>query len=173
MTVRRLVVVLGISGLACVGPGAGQVHGQLSDPCRVRCALTLGFSSAALATGTVTAVGRLKGGYSTTGQALAIWGLGFAAGAGAGIAFEGDGERQRRAIYASALGAAGGALAGLALESLIGESDTASRFAATLIGGAVGVVAGGAIGALTREVGGGASPALTFVGPTLSLPVGW
>lgn len=167
------MVVLGISGLAWVGPGAGQARGQLSEPCRVRCALTLGVSSTALATGTMTAVGRLKGGYSTTGQAIATWSLGFAAGAGAAIALGGDGERQRRAIYASALGAAGGALAGLAIESLMGESDTASRFSATLIGGAGGVVVGGAIGALTRDDAGGVSPALTLVGPTLSLPVGW
>lgn len=170
---RRLLLVLGMSGLAWVGPAADRAHGQLSEPCRLRCALTLGVSSTALATGTMTAVGRLKGGYSTTGQAIATWSLAFAAGAGAGIALGGDGERQRRTIYASALGAAGGALAGLALESLIGESDTASRFAATLIGAAVGVVAGGAIGALTRDAPGGASPAPTFVGPTLSLPVGW
>lgn len=173
MTARTRLLTVGISVLAWAGPGSAEARAQLSGPCQVRCALALGASSGALATGTMTVVGRLKGGYSTTGQAITSWTAGFVAAAGAGMALAGDGERQRRAIYGSALGAAGGALAGLALESMIGESDTASRFAAALIGSGLGVVAGGTIGALTHDGAGQPSASLTLVGPTLSLPWGW
>lgn len=151
---------------------ADVVEAQLSDPCEVACAATLGASSFVFAMGTMAAIGRLEGGYTTkTGPAVTFAGA-YLALVGAGFALAGNGDRQRRAVYGSAIGAAGGAVAGFAAESLIGESDTASRFAATLVGGALGVVAGGIVGASTYDGVGGQSPTFTFVSPPLSIPFG-
>ncbi len=149
---------------------ADNVEGQLSDPCEIACAATLGASSFVFAMGTMAVVGRLEGGYTTkTGPAVTFAGA-FVASVGTGLALSGNGDRQRRAVYGSAIGAAGGALAGLVAESLIGESDTASRFAATLVGGALGVVAGGIVGASTYDGVAGQRPTFTVVSPPLPIP---
>lgn len=130
--------------------GPRPVSGQFSDPCAVTCGLTLGVVSFAFATGASTAVGRAKGGYTTTRQGIVTWSVGFLSAAGAGMALSGNGARQERAVYGAALGALGGSVAGLLVESL-GDSNSTTRLAATLIGGAVGVVAGGVIGAATLD----------------------
>lgn len=156
----------------CLLAASTDAGAQLSDPCRVECALVLGASSVAFAQGAATVVGRAKGGYSTRLQAITVWSAGFLVAAGAGIGLHGDGERQRRAVYASGVGALAGGLAGLALESLVGERDTASRFAATLIGAAAGVVTGGVIGAIGHDGDPDAAPAPTIVTPILSIPLG-
>lgn len=153
--------------------GATEARAQFAEPCDVGCALTLGLSSGIFATGVTAAVGRLEGGYTTKAGVIVTWSAGFAVATGAGIALQGDGGRQRRAIYGSAIGAAGGALTGLALESLVGESTEATRWAATLIGSAVGVLAGGIVGAAGYDGPEAAGPTFTLVGPTLSLPVGF
>lgn len=173
MTTRRRLLTVSVAALVWLGPGGAEALAQFSDPCEVRCALVLGGSSAAFGTGVMIAVGRLNGGYSTTGEGITTWSIGFAAAAAAGMALAGDGERQRRAIHGSALGAVGGAVAALAVESLVGDGDSASRFAATLVGAALGVAAGGAVAAATHGGDGSAgAPTLTFVGPAFSLPFG-
>jgi hypothetical protein len=145
---------------------------QLTDPCSLACGLTLGASSFVFATGTATAVGRLQGGFSTQTPAIVSWGTGFVVAAGAGLALHGNGNRQRRAVYGSALGAAAGALAGLATRSLVGESSAAERVAATLVGAAVGVVAGGTAGALSYDDPTAPGTSLAVIGPSFSIPVG-
>ena len=147
-----------------------NIEAQLSDPCEAACAATLGATSFVFAMGTMSAIGRMEGGYTTkTGPAVTFTGA-YLASAGAAFALSGNGERQRRAVYGSAIGAMGGAVAGLAAESLFGESDTASRFAATLVGGALGVVAGGIVGASTYDGVGSQRPIFTFVSPPLPIP---
>lgn len=138
--------------------------GQFAEPCAVTCGLTLGAVSFVFATGASTAVGRAKGGYTTTRQGITTWSVGFLASAGAGMALSGNGARQERAVYGAALGAVGGSVAGLLVESL-GESTGATRLAAALIGAAVGVVAGGVVGAATLDASGddGIDPALVSV----------
>lgn len=158
-------------GVALVASPSG-VRGQLTDPCSLGCGLTLGVSSVVFATGTTAAVGRLTGGFSTRNQAILWWSAGFVTAAGAGVALHGDGDRQRRAVYASALGAATGALAGLAVRSVTGESSTAQRVAATLVGAGVGVAVGGAVGALSYEDPTTPGAAFTFVGPRWTIPLG-
>ncbi|MDX1495789.1 MAG: hypothetical protein R3253_17090, partial [Longimicrobiales bacterium] len=130
-------------------------------------------TSGVFATGVTTAVGRLEGGYTTKPGVIVTWSAGFVVAAGAGLALHGDGGRQRRAVYGSAIGAVGGALAGLAVESLVGESTEATRWAASLIGGGVGVLAGGIIGAAGYEGPATPGPTFTLVGPRLSLPLSW
>lgn len=149
-----------------------DARGQLTDPCSLGCGLTLGASSFVFATGTTAAVGRLQGGFSTKEQAILWWSAGFVTAAGTGIALHGDGGRQRRAVYASALGAATGALAGLAARSLVGESSTAERVAATLVGAAVGVAGGGVVGALSYEDPAAPAAGLLVVSPTFTIRVG-
>lgn len=149
-----------------------DARGQLTDPCSLGCGLTLGAASVVFATGTTAALGRLQGGFSTKEQAILWWSAGFVTAAGAGIGLQGDGGRQRRAVYASALGAATGALAGLAARSLVGESSTAERVAATLVGAAVGVAAGGVVGALSYEDPTAPAAGFLVVGPTFTIPVG-
>lgn len=162
-----------IAASAWLGPWAVDGRAQFTEPCEAGCALVLGASSFVFATGTMTVVGRLEGGYSTIGQAITSWSLGFAAAVASGIALGGDGERQRRAIYAGGVGALGGAVAGLAVGSLVHESDSATRFAGALVGAALGVAAGGAIGALTHDGTAGRAPSFAFLGPTFSVPFGF
>ena len=146
-------------------PGATEARGQLTEPCGVACALVLGASSATFATGTMTAAGRLRGGFSTTGQAITSWSAGFLLSAGAGLALHGDGGRQRRAVYASGLGALGGAALGVALEAALGESTGTTRWAAALVGAAVGVAVGGALGAVSWEGPTGSAPSFQMAMP--------
>lgn len=161
-----------VAALALLLASGDEARGQLTGPCQAACAATLGASSFVFAMGTMASVGRLEGGYTTkTGPALTFAGA-FLASAGAGVALQGDGDRQRRAVYGSALGAAGGALAGLLAESLIGEHDSASRWAATLVGGALGVIAGGIVGATTHDGGGGGDSATTSAAFSVRVPAG-
>ncbi|MDX1646053.1 MAG: hypothetical protein R3304_02820 [Longimicrobiales bacterium] len=153
------------------GPGIGTAEGQLTAPCRIRCGIVLGAASFSFATGTTTAVGRLNGGFSRTTPAIALWSTSFAVSLRAGLALHEDGSRQRRAIYAAGLGAVGGALLAFTAESLMGERSSASRWAATLVGAALGVAVGGAAGMLSHDEGPSASPALSISGPLLSLPL--
>ena len=146
-------------------PGATEVRGQLAEPCGVACALVLGASSATFATGTMTAVGRLRGGFSTTGQAITSWSAGFLLSAGAGLALHDDGGRQRRAVYASGLGAVGGAALGVALEAALGRSTATTRWAAALLGAAVGVAVGGAVGAVSWDAPAGSAPSFQMTVP--------
>jgi hypothetical protein len=101
------------------------------------------------ATGTVAALGRLTGGLSTTGQAVGTWGASFALVVGGGVALSGNGERQERAVYAAGIGSGVGAALGLALAAATDASDGSRLLASTLIGAAVGVLAGGVYGALS------------------------
>ena len=145
-------------------------EGQFSDPCGAGCALVLGASSIVFATGTMTAVGRLEGGFSTRRSGVVSWSAGFLAATGAGLGLQGNGARQRRAVYGAGLGGVGGALLGLATGSVLGESTAANRWAATLIGAALGVAAGGIIGATGYDAPQGAAPALTLVAPSIRTP---
>jgi len=114
------------------------------------------------------------GGYSNPRQGIIAWGSGFVVAAGAGMALSSDGERQQRAIRAAGIGALGGALAGLAVESIFGESTNATRIAATLIGAGLGVAVGGAVGAVTYEQ---PDPALAgsaaWLAPVFSIRIGF
>jgi len=91
------------------------------------------------------------GGFSNPRQGIIAWASGFVAATGGGMLLSGNGDRQQRAVYGAGLGALGGALAGLTAESLFGQSTSATRLAATLIGAGLGVAIGGTIGAMTHE----------------------
>jgi hypothetical protein len=133
---------------------ASTPHGasaQLTDPCGAGCGVLLGASAVSFAIGTSVAVGRSVGGFQTMAASRTVWATSFTAVMAGGVALSGDGHRQQRAVRGSALGAVGGALAGLAVESLTEDSTPTTRFAAALIGAAAGVLVGGAIGALTHE----------------------
>lgn len=152
-----------------------EARAQLSDPCQIKCAVVLGAASFAVALGTTVSVGRLRGGHSTARQGGVYWTVGLAVGLGAGIALSGNGERQRRAVYAAGIGTLAGSLAGLAVESLSGESSGPRRLAATLIGAAVGALAAGAYGAISYEGPGvGASgPATAYMSPRVVFSFGF
>lgn len=155
--------------LLCLGGGGHEaVSAQISDPCGVACTVVLSASSFTFATGTMVAVGRARGGYSTTDQAIIAWTAGFLTAAVSGVALRGNGERQRRAAYASGLGALGGAVAGVAVESLVDGGTPSRRWAAALVGAAAGVAVGGAIGAVTYE--GPDAPTPSF---SVSVPFGF
>jgi len=157
-----------------VGSVPSEGAAQFSDPCSVECAVVLGATSFAFASGTAAAVGRLKGGFSTARQGMVAWGSGFAFAAGAGIALSGNGARQEHAVYLAGLGALSGSLVALASESLIGDSTSEQRLAATLVGAAVGALVGGAYGALTwEEEAASGTPTNAIVSPVFSIPVGF
>lgn len=160
------------AALVALATATDEARAQFSEPCEAVCAATLGASSFVFAMGTMAVVGRLEGGYTTKTGPAVTFASAFLASVGTGIALNSNGDRQRRAIYGSALGAAGGAAVGLAAESLMGENTEAGRWAATLIGGALGVVAGGIVGAATYDGGPAAEPTLTFVGPPIALSLG-
>lgn len=124
---------------------------QFSHPCDWVCGATLALDSYVVASGAAAAAGRSMGGFSRVSQGLISWGSGFAMTTAAGVALQGNGDRQRRAIYGGALGGAAGGLIGLALESAIGESTYATRLSSSLIGAGLGVLAGGLIGAVTLD----------------------
>lgn len=166
---RLVVVTLAMLAALTARPATAQ----LTDPCRTACALTLGASSFVFATGTMTAVGRLHGGYSTRRGAIAAWSVGFVAAGVAGVALQGNGERQRDAVYGSALGAAGGAALGLVAGSLVGEATATTRWVGTLIGAAVGVVAGGFVGAAGHAEVRETATALTLVSPPIPVSFGF
>lgn len=131
-----------------------RASAQFASPCEVGCALTLAGTSAVVATGVSVWWGHLTGGISTEGEAYAVWGTSFALFAGSGVALSGSGERQRRAVYASAAGVAAGSLVGLAIGSMIGADpydEGAWRFASVLVGAAAGAWIGGIAGALTHD----------------------
>ncbi|NNF13709.1 MAG: hypothetical protein HKN72_10810 [Gemmatimonadetes bacterium] len=170
MIVHRPLLWVGVA-LTLLFAGGEEARAQFTEPCQAACALTLGASSFVFAMGTMATVGRMEGGYTTkTGPAI-TFAVAFFAASGAGLALNGNGDRQRRTIYGSALGAAGGALVGLAAESLIGEHDAASRWAATLVGGAIGVIAGGLLGTTLDGVT-ARRPELTVVIPPIAFPTG-
>jgi hypothetical protein len=82
---------------------------------------------------------------------MVVWGATFTAVAGGGIVLSGNGARQQRAIYAAGIGTAAGALAGLAFEAARTGGDRPRVLAGTLIGATVGAIAGGVYGALTHD----------------------
>ena len=124
---------------------------QFSEPCQVACALVLGLTGITVATGSVVAVARQNGGFSTQSGALRVWWSGFGLAVGAGVALSVNGERQARAVYAAGIGAVAGSLVGLSIESLRAESDGARKLSATLIGAAAGAVVAGVYGALSHS----------------------
>jgi FtsH-binding integral membrane protein len=148
---RRLGV--GAVAIVCSTIGPRESAAQFTEPCAAACALTLGATAAAAATGTAVAVGRLSGGFSHTTPGALAWGAGFAVVVGAGIALQGEGARQERAVYAAAIGAAAVSLTSLGVAALNGGSDGAGLLASGLIGAAVGALAGGLYGALSHESG--------------------
>lgn len=137
--------------IAVVFATPSRVDAQFSEPCGVGCAATLLLDSYVVASGTAVVVGRSMGGFSRTSQGVISWSSGFALTAATGVALQGDGDRQRRAIYGGAIGGAAGGLIGLALEAAIGGGTNADRLASTLIGAGLGVVVGGLIGAVTLD----------------------
>jgi hypothetical protein len=156
LTARAVALVAAL----VVGAPAKPASAQFSDPCQVRCALVLGASAYTIAIGTVVGYGRATRGYSTRDVPLAIWGTTFAVVVVGGMALSGNGERQERAVYASGIGALGGALVGLALGPAFGEGDRSSKLAAVLVGAAAGAVVSGVYGALSYGEGAaGARPA--------------
>lgn len=142
--------------------------GQVTDPCDAWCGALLGANAFTFAMGTSVAVGRAAGGFHTVTAGGITWAASFGAVLAAGAGLSGDGHRQRRAVRGAALGAAGGALAGLAIESISGSTAT-TRFAATLVGAAAGVVVGGVVGALTHE--GQASRGNPVAAPAFSVSI--
>lgn len=135
-------------------PADASAAAALSPPsqaadCKVACGLVLGLSSFTVATGTVVTWGRVTGGISTRSQGTAIWTVSFGASLAAGAALYG--EHRERAVFASGIGVVAGALVGFTLESLVGSNEPSTKLAATLIGAAVGAVAGGVYGALSYE----------------------
>ena len=138
-----------LAGLVLLNPK--PVEAQFSHPCDWVCGATLALDSYVVASGTAAAAGRSMGGFSRVSQGLISWGSGFVLTTATGVALQGNGDRQRRAIYGGALGGAAGGLIGLALESAIGESTNATRLSSSLIGAGLGVLAGGLIGAITLD----------------------
>jgi hypothetical protein len=153
--------------IVCAAFGPRNAAAQFSDPCRAACKVTLGATGVVAATGTIVAVGRLSGGFATTSQAAWVGGAGLVAVLGAGVALRENGERQERAIYAAAIGAAAGSLASFGIAALTDDSNGARMLAASLIGATAGTVLGGVYGALTHDDGsaGGSVPLFS-----LSLP---
>lgn len=141
-----LLLALGILAIT-----ARESHAQFSDPCGTGCAAVLVGNSYVFASGTAAAVGRAMGGFSTSRQGIVAWSSGFVMSAVAGVSLSGNGGRQRRAIYAAGVGAVGGGLAGLVLESALGEDTKATRLAATMIGAGLGVALGGIWGAASYD----------------------
>ena len=164
-SITRVVAITSLA-LLVLTPGNGEA--QLSDPCGVECGLVLGATSFVFASGVATAIGRMNGGFTTTGSGIVSWTGGFVVALGGGIALAGNGARQERAIYSAGLGAAAGSLLGLATDALTGESTTASRWAATLVGAAAGALGFGVYGALTWEEENLPVPMASF-----SIPVGF
>lgn len=150
-----------------------ETRAQLSDPCQITCGAVLGATSLVVATGSMVLVGRLRGGYSTPREGVAIWTVGLGVGVGAGLALLGNGERQQRAVYAAGIGTVAGSLVGLAVESLGKDSGGATRLAATLIGAAAGALVGGAYGAVSYEGPGASGTAMAFVSPSMVVRVGF
>lgn len=164
---RRYTMASLLAVLSLGGANVGNAGAQLTDPCGVGCTLVLSASSFTFATGTMVAVGRARGGYSATDQAILAWTGGFLTAAVTGVALRENGERQRRAAYGSGLGALAGAVAGVAVDSLLEGGTPSRRWAAALVGAAAGVAVGGAIGAVTYE--GSDAPAPAF---SVSVPFG-
>jgi len=141
------------------------VDAQLSGPCDAWCGVVLGATGLTIATGTLVTRARLTGGISSTNEAVTVWGGSLVLAVGAGVALGGDGRRQERAVYASGIGAIGGALIGTGLESVLGESTRQRKVAAALMGGAAGALLGGVYGALTHD----GEPASMLLGVRLPL----
>lgn len=165
---RRCATASLLAVLCLGGSDVGSAGAQLTDPCDVACTVVLGASSFTFATGTMVAVGRARGGYSAADQAIMAWTAGFLTAAVTGVALRDDGARQRRAAYGSGLGALGGAVAGVAVESLVDGSTPSRRWAAALVGAAVGVAVGGAVGAVSHQ----AEPPAPSPAFSVSLPLG-
>jgi hypothetical protein len=159
LTGRAVALVAALVTAASAAPASAQ----FSHPCDVPCALVLGASAYTVAIGTVVGYGRATRGYSTRGVALGIGVTSFVSVAGAGMALSGDGERQERAVYASGMGALGGALVGLALGPAFEETDGSAKLAAVLVGAGAGALIGGVYGALSYDGATGTQPAAVGV----------
>ncbi len=139
--------------VVCSASAPRDAAAQFSDPCGAACAITLGATGVVAATGAIVAIGRRSGGFATTNQAAWVGSAGFAAVVGAGMALHQNGERQERAIYAAALGAATGSLVAFGVAALTDGSDGARMLGASLIGATAGALAGGIYGALSHDDG--------------------
>jgi hypothetical protein len=115
--------------------------------------MALGATGVVVATGTIVAIGRLSGGFATPHQAAWVGSAGFVAVVGAGIALHQNGERQERATYAAALGAATGSLVSFGVAALTDGSNGSRMLAASLVGATAGALAGGIYGALSHDDG--------------------
>lgn len=170
LPVRTPLTAALIASLGAVASVAlpGRASAQISSPCEAACAATLVGTSAVVATGVSAWWGHLSGGISTEREAYTVWGTSFALFAGSAVALAGDGHRQRRAVYASAAGAAAGSLVGLAIGTALdpdpGDSG-AWRVASALVGAAAGAWAGGLVGALTHDTGAADPPLLQMTLP--------
>jgi hypothetical protein len=139
-----------VMGLFIAHPPS-DLEAQFAEPCELACAAILGATGFVAATGTAVAVGRVSGGISSLNQGLWVWGNAFAVVVIGGVVLSGNGERQRRAIYAAGMGTVAGALSGFALEALRVSGDTPRILAGTLIGATAGAVLGGGWGALSHD----------------------
>jgi hypothetical protein len=140
---------------------------QLASPCELTCGLVLGATGFTVATSALVARGRLGGGVPSMADAADAWVGSFVLYVGAGLALSGNGARQERAVYAGGLGALGGALVGLAIETTLEPAPDARKVAAALFGAALGAVVGGVYGALSHEEA-GASAQPTMIGVRLT-----
>ena len=136
---------------SCLVVPATRAAAQFEEPCELACIGVLSATSFVTATGAAVAMGRLTGGMSTVNQGLVVWSGTFAAMAGGGMGLSGNGARQERAVYAAGIGLLSGAAAGLAIEALRTGGDEPRMLAGTLIGAALGAIAGGLYGAISYD----------------------
>jgi len=172
-TIRIARICVPVATVALgIGGSPSDAAGQFSHPCGLECAVVLGAVSVTFATGATAAIGRLEGGYHTAPQAATVWIIGFTAAGVGGTALSVRGVRQRDGIYGAAIGAIGGAVVGLAAEAFIGHGTSSTRWAASLIGAAAGVLVGGAVGALSADPTAEPHATPAFSTPVLSIPIG-
>jgi hypothetical protein len=161
LTKARTAACLLAASLALALPA--DAAAQFEEPCELRCIGVLGTTGFLTATGVSVAWGRITGGMSSVNEGVLTWGGTFVAFVGTGMALSGNGERQERAVYASGIGTAVGALTGLTVEAVRTNGDEPRLFAGTLMGAAAGAIIGGVYGALTYEDDeGGAVPLMSI-----------
>ena len=150
-----------LAALLCLAPRPEPLTAQFTSPCEAACVAMLGATSFVTATGAAVAAGRLTGGLMSMNQGFLIWGVSFAATAGAGMALSGDGERQERAVYAAGIGTATGAAVGGLLGAVLG-GDESRVITGAVVGAAAGALLGGVVGAVSSEDDGGTVPLLSL-----------
>ena len=143
----RVPAGLLVATLALQVGTADVASAQFAEPCAVACALTLGVTGVATATGAVVAIGRLSGGLASSETGVWIGGASLVLVVGGGMALSGDGERQRDAVYGAAIGSALSSVVWLGVAAATDRRDRGRMLAATLIGAATGALIGGVYGA--------------------------